>query len=208
MKVQDETFDLCNDCFRHLAQQIDKVLEEVKKLTSPPRPQPVGREIFKVPPEDRRPSTVNPTKDIGQLLTPKEHTDGVLKDLQVHISMEQAIAKLEASLQRLDSFAEDANEMIHRWSELPVNFHRGRADRERDTDGSGGASGIKADVFWARYMDRDDSGTKRRTVRGGALPGRRTLRAQKKRMDSDGSSSIGPDLEMSNRSERSLHSTG
>ena len=194
MKVQDETFDLCNDCFRHLAVQIDKVFEEVKKLTS----QRPSKEVFAAPPEER-PSKVNAAKNVGELLTPKEHTEDVLKDLQL-LSMEHTVSRLEASLQKLDSFADDAKEMIHRWSELPV---LGRA-RERDTDGSGGAAGLKADVFWAHYMDRDNSGTKRRTVRGGALPGRRTLRAQKKRDSEEGSSSIGPELEMSSRSERSL----
>ena len=188
MKVQDETFDLCNDCFRHLAVQIDKVFEEVKKLTSQPS------KLFAAPPEGGL-SKLNAGEDVGELLTPKEHTEcvteDVLKDLQL-LSMEQMVSRLEASLQKLDSFADDAKEMVHRWSELPVNL--GRA-RERDTDGSGGAAGLKADVFWAHYMDRDNSGTKRRPVRGGALRGRRTLRAQKKRDSEEGCSSIVLDSE-------------
>ena len=166
MKTQEDLFDLCEDCFKHLALQIDKVFREVKGLkeatpvtvagTSNTEDEVKGEKLNL--PASRESTDcfhVHPSKEIGKLLVDKSLDVSAMADSQIHISLERALADLHASLQRLEAFSMDANNLIKKWSELPIDTNR----RNRLAESSTGSHGSKADVFWAHYMDRDrDSG--------------------------------------------------
>eukprot|EP00913_Durusdinium_trenchii_P023024 g21619.t1 len=98
-------------------------------------------------------------------------------ELQLDISMERVVAQLECSVQRLECFAQQAEHILNKSTELPPR-------RERTYTDSAGSNGAKADVFWAHYMDRDMGG-KRRTIRsngpggGSGLPRDRRTRRER-----------------------------
>lgn len=226
MKIQEDMYDLCEDCFQHLALQIDKVYGEVKGLRS----QPVKSMKF----DGSSPTLTSPTLNAGivpkegesnspALITfsapqgspsvpggsaalnckeaTKEHVFSVnlsrkvalltgtasaasgsaaaaqQTELQLDISMERVVAQLECSVQRLECFAQQAEHILNKSTELPPR-------RERTYTDSAGSNGAKADVFWAHYMDRDMGG-KRRTIRsngpggGSGLPRDRRTRRER-----------------------------
>lgn len=178
MKIQEDLYDLCEDCFKHLALQIDKVFGEVKGLKEMKSPksekkdnltvaartaneEQVGPDSSK---EVEEKVEIHPTKEVGRLLVGKIGSTTLPSDpsgasslsgahsAQINAALESAVADLQASLQRLEIFSVDANEMVKKWSELPVDMQR----RHRHQDlPSTASSASKADVFWAHYMDRE-----------------------------------------------------
>ena len=182
MKIQEDLYDLCEDCFKHLALQIDKVFGEVKSLKEMKSPksekkdnitvaartadeQQVGPDSSK---EVKEKLEINPSKEVGQLLVGKKDSTTLASDpsgvsgesslsgahsAQINAALESAVADLQASLQRLEVFSVDANEMVKRWSELPIDMQR--RNRHHHQDLSTGSNASKADVFWAHYMDRE-----------------------------------------------------
>ena len=177
MKIQEDLYDLCEDCFKYLALQIDKVFGEVKGLKEMKSPksekkdnltvaartaneEQVGPDSSK---EVEEKVEINPSKEVGQLLVGKIGSTTLPSDpsgasslsgahsAQINAALERAVADLQASLRRLEVFSVDANEMVKKWSELPVDMQR----RNRHQDLSTGSSASKADVFWAHYMDRE-----------------------------------------------------
>lgn len=187
MKIQEDLYDLCEDCFKYLALQIDKVFGEVKGLKEMKSPksekkdnltvaartaneEQVGPDSSK---EVEEKVEINPSKEVGQLLVGKIGSTTLpsgasslsgAHSAQINAALERAVADLQASLRRLEVFSVDANEMVKKWSELPVDMQR----RNRHQDLSTGSSASKADVFWAHYMDREcDTGAKRKTQKLG-----------------------------------------
>eukprot|EP00438_Fugacium_kawagutii_P001482 Skav202528 [mRNA] locus=scaffold2011:93086:94627:- [translate_table: standard] len=173
MKIQEDLYDLCEDCFKHLALQIDKVFGEIKSLKEV---RPTSRSATPATPRSPHEAPesksfldeleINASKEVGQLLVEKKKEEQVEKkcksqgaaqvltfgqDAAISVVLERAVADLQASLQRLEVFSVDANEMIKKWAELPIDLNRKR-HQDNSTTGSAGA---KADLFWAHYMDRE-----------------------------------------------------
>lgn len=198
MKIQEDLYDLCEDCFKHLALQIDKVFGEVKSLKEMRPPKSEKKDNLTVAPrtaEEQQDQQVgpdssneatdickiNPSKEVGRLLVEKTGStrlpSGVSSlpgdhSAQISDALERAVADLQASLQRLEVFSEDANEMVKKWADMPIDIPR----RRQQDFSTGGSSASKADVFWAHYMDRERStGAKRRTQKPGT-PGQRARR--------------------------------
>jgi len=175
MKTQEDLYDMCEDCFKHLALQIDKLFGEVKGLkqatpvtvarTSNTEDEVKGEKPFL--PASRESTdhfNVHASKEVGKLLVDKSLDVSAMANSQISISLERALADLHASLQRLEAFSLDAENLIKKWSELPIDTNR----RNRIAESSTGSNGSRADVFWAHYMDRDrDTGTKRKTLKLG-----------------------------------------
>lgn len=182
MKIQEDLYDLCEDCFKHLALQIDKVFSEVKSLKERPNSPSSKNERTAVEkprsaPHAAPPASssfldefeINASKEVGQLLVDKNKEVGqfqveknnkpqgavqvlpVVQDAAMNVVLERAVADLQASLQRLEVFSVDANEMIKKWAELPIDLGRKRQQDNSTT----GSSSAKADLFWAHYMDRE-----------------------------------------------------
>jgi len=175
MKTQEDLYDLCEDCFKHLALQIDKLFGEVKGLkqatpvkvarTSNTEDEVKGEKL--ILPASRESTDhfhVHASKEVGKLLVDKSLDVSAMTNSQISISLERVLADLHASLHRMEAFSLDADNLIKKWSELPIDTNR----RNRIAESSTGSNGSKADVFWAHYMDRDrDTGTKRKTLKLG-----------------------------------------
>lgn len=162
MKTQEDLYDMCEDCFKHLALQIDKLFGEVKGLkqatpvtvarTSNTEDEVKGEKPFL--PASRESTdhfNVHASKEVGKLLVDKSLDVSAMANSQISISLERVLADLHASLQRLEAFSLDADNLIKKWSELPIDTNR----RNRIAESSTGSNGSRADVFWAHYMDRD-----------------------------------------------------
>lgn len=181
MKIQEDLYDLCEDCFKHLALQIDKVFGEVKSLKEMRPESPSNKSERSAKPRSVAPHAapesssfldeleINASKEVGQLLVEKKKEVGQLQveknskpqgavqvltagqDAAMNVVLERAVADLQASLQKLEVFSVDANEMIKKWAELPIDLGRKRHQDNSTT----GSTGAKADLFWAHYMDRE-----------------------------------------------------
>lgn len=158
MKTQEDLYDMCEDCFKHLALQIDKLFGEVKGLkqatpvtvarTSNTEDEVKGEKPFL--PASRESTdhfNVHASKEVGKLLVDKSLDVSAMANSQISISLERALADLHASLQRLEAFSLDAENLIKKWSELPIDTNR----RNRIAESSTGSNGSRADVFWALH---------------------------------------------------------
>eukprot|EP00438_Fugacium_kawagutii_P005087 Skav221517 [mRNA] locus=scaffold1248:74447:75958:- [translate_table: standard] len=157
MKIQEDLHDLCQDSFKHLTLQIDKVFGEVKslKMRSPQAPESSNKlDECEINASTVRQLVENNSKPLGAQVLP------VGLDAAMSVILERAVADLQASLQKLQVFSVDANEMIKKGAELPNDL--GHTHQDLSTT----LTGLKADVFWAHYMDRErDTGAKRKPQR-------------------------------------------
>ncbi|CAK9026308.1 Voltage-dependent calcium channel type A subunit alpha-1 (Cacophony protein) [Durusdinium trenchii] len=125
MKIQEDMYDLCEDCFQHLALQIDKVYGEVKGLrsqpvksmkfdgSSPTAPQgspsvPGGSAALNCKEATKEHVfSVNLSRKVALLTGTASAASGSAAaaqqtELQLDISMERVVAQLECSVQRLE----------------------------------------------------------------------------------------------------------
>ena len=181
VKMQEDLYDMCEDCFKHLSLQIAKVFAELKgshgrnnslepsdqtntASIPPARMESDSTSAALRPPSPERQEHVfelHPSREVSLLKDKASDLNRMVLDTQLELSFERVVAQLESSARKLESFAADAASTLNKWSELPVDPKR----KERHVDPSTSHNGSKTDVFWALYMDRDKGG-RRRTVQG------------------------------------------